>query len=150
MRTRDNDIAIAEKIFGFPVEEREVWVYSEFGDHTVERLQMLIEVYDDGSGGWWEDLPEFDSDIVAAWRLVEKLANQGYSIRLSNKSQDNDFWWCYIDDKFCQQETTAPMAIAECALKLPVNSITTKEMNILKEKWQAYEKEQEEWKRRNR
>lgn len=64
-------------------------------------------------------VPAYSSDIAAAWRVVERLQQDGYSIRLSNKTM-NWCWWCYIigeETESVVQESTAPEAICLAALK---------------------------------
>lgn len=70
------------------------------------------------------ELPEYSSDIAAAWEVVEHLKSRGWAIRLSNKMVDW-CWWAYVYDYRSEhaaaeatvQEDTAPMAICLAALK---------------------------------
>lgn len=108
---------IAEKIFGYPVDVKEVSIYSESGDYEELMVQMRTEVYDDGSGDWWEDLKNYSTDMGHAWEVVSKLASQGVQIRLSNKAMNDEYWWCYMDGN-ATQGLTAMEAICKGALKL--------------------------------
>lgn len=108
---------ITELLFNFPVDA--VWVntYSDTGDSQKLALRYRTEIYSDGSGECWEDLKDYSTNMAHAWEIVEYLAKLGISVRLSNKSFGNEYWWCYIDESnFTAQSDTACLAICEAAL----------------------------------
>jgi hypothetical protein len=112
---------IAEEFFNHKVKINEKWIYSETGDYTILEPQEELEVYSDGSGSHWEKLREFSTDISQAWILVEELAKKRVQVRLSNKAQGNDYWWCYISDieksgDSVAQGSSAPEAICLAVL----------------------------------
>ena len=59
------------------------------------------------------------SNIAAAWEVVKKMALAQYQVRLSNKSFDDRWWWCYFDGGKLNvaQAHTVPLAICRAALK---------------------------------
>ena len=67
----------------------------------------------DSSGGFYKEVPNYSTDISAAWEVVEKLTSTlGYKISL--ETYDGKVWTvkpCGVSD------TTAPMAICKAALK---------------------------------
>lgn len=106
---------IAEEVFSQKVEARKRWEYNDYGDYEVPEIQVLKEIYSDGSGEWWEKLKNYSQDISAAWEIIEYLSKKGAQVRLSNKAMNNDYWWCYIDGE-ANQGSSAPEAICLAAL----------------------------------
>lgn len=115
---------ISEEFFNRKVDVQEVTRYSEGGDYTELKVQERIEIYDDGSGENWENLKNYCTDMGEAWKLVEKLAEQGVQVRFSNKAMHNDYWWCYLSSRpedthpdVTVQASSAPEAICLAVLE---------------------------------
>jgi len=82
------NVLIAEKILGHIVSrnKRGGWSLGEPEYHD-EYGAMELQ----------NPLPNYLYDIQAAWSVAERLASKGAAVRVSNKSQMNDYWWCYIE-----------------------------------------------------
>jgi hypothetical protein len=100
--------------------------YSELSDEELSRAVAERLGYKQTGHGWWEDadgkllddpayMPEWATDIGAAWGLVDMTHKNSNNFRLSNKGGGSIYWWCYIADCVAQS-TSAPRAIAEAFL----------------------------------
>ena len=98
-------------------------VYEDHGgDYEVLEPQECVEVYDDGSGEHWIHLQDYSTNLNLLWKTVEKVASEGVSVRFSNKSMKNDYWWCYLDGELLDKEIViqadnAPEALCLALIK---------------------------------
>ena len=64
----------------------------------------------------------YSSLISDAYDLINKLAKDGYSIRISNKSMDGTYWWAYLDSpdgkSSCSQGSSIPHSLCLAVIKL--------------------------------
>lgn len=68
--------------------------------------------------GPWEVMPAFSTDIAAAWQVVERLVEQGWTVDVEVHS-DHTETLCYRwepDVAYCQFVPTAPLSICLAAL----------------------------------
>ena len=54
----------------------------EITDHNIKVIQC---------GG-----NNYSSNPALAYEIINKLASDGYQIRISNKAMSNDYWWVYL------------------------------------------------------
>lgn len=103
---RELDALIAEKVMGLKVD----YEFEGFGGL---RVPSLVDKYDE-----WGYLPDYSTDISAAWQVVEKF----YSMKLDKYSNGQE-WRCYLvgvrDGKNADATgvaDTAPLAVCRAAL----------------------------------
>lgn len=84
----------------------------------------LLPCYEDGI---WNIVPDYSSDIVATWKVVEKVKNGG-SPKYNGFTLDYDsfhkIWRADFGDS--SMSDTAPLAICRAALKAVQNEFRTK------------------------
>ena len=121
---RHLDAQIYERVFGLPVK----WINGEPAfDDEFDDLIMPTEPFD-WMGRYGYDVPHFSEDIDAAWEVVKILENKGWVILLENHDSR---WHCdlwpreRVADAMTIStaaeiiaDTTAPLAICRCALKV--------------------------------
>ena len=87
---RELDKLIAEKVFGEQFLPFADWAKTnkldisniELGNYAeLEHFQLLHQEAEDS---WMSSLPQFSTDISAAWQVVEKLENDGFYYIVSN------------------------------------------------------------------
>lgn len=118
---RELDALVAEKVMGLAyvrrVEGQAAWVtgrdWVDPGDYTY------------GEGKWGTlvlyRVPDFSTDIAAAWLVVERMAQSDRNLRLSLDRFGGDPWWCeFADEAYTigaqAVADTAPLAICRAAL----------------------------------
>lgn len=118
---RELDALIAEKVF-----EGYILDYNNYGN-------FLVAFKTDSEGiAIWEDLPNYSTDISAAWQVVEKLKDTldgnkwTGEFNLFYNGQDYECWWSfsrqtedglYETSKEAGVADTAPLAICLASLK---------------------------------
>lgn len=110
---RELDALIAEKVMGWKLDY-------EFADSIgAPTVPALRDQYDE-----WGMLPEFSTDISAAWQVVKRLADSGFNVTISRVLDWRDKYECYLvkenwrdDERICKGADTAPLAICLAALK---------------------------------
>lgn len=66
-------------------------------------------------------VPHYSTDIAAAWKVVDKMLNEGHDFTLDsgrNRDSGEIFHSCRINDVDLTYSNTAPLAICLAALKL--------------------------------
>ena len=104
---RELDALVAERVMGLDVKITD-WKSDRYGRYKVKHYRVGNSF-----------LPEYSTDISAAWTVIEKMINLDYGIHMGlNKGNfeiaiyplgDSD--WIYIS------APTAPLAICKAALK---------------------------------
>lgn len=65
-------------------------------------------------------IPNYATDIAAAWEIIEWLDGKGYLVTMSNDGEDPKKWLVYMDSpKIDAEAATASLAICKAFLKLP-------------------------------
>jgi hypothetical protein len=83
---RELDIVVAEHVMGWQIETDKA---------KVKRMSEYISADPQGrwwrtpEGGWDNNPPPYSSDLRAAWRVVERMAQQGQSLYLVQSGADN-------------------------------------------------------------
>ena len=81
---------------------------SEITDHNIKVMQC---------GG-----NNYSGDMSLAFEIINKLASDGYQIRISNKAFDNNYWWVYLDSpdgkNSASQGESIPHALCLAIVKL--------------------------------
>lgn len=83
----DLDVLISQYMYGHTKnwaswQIRTIRYGTEINDHNIKVMQC---------GG-----NNYSSNPVLAYEIIQKLASDGYQIRISNKSQENTYWWVYL------------------------------------------------------
>ena len=124
--SREIDRLVAEHVMGYSV-------YHYDKDYAKNCYYMLMDgefspfLVNEGERQTeteaWDDAPMFSQDIAAAWMVVEKMRQIGYSITLMG--QTGTFYTVYIcswhapDTQQARQDApTAPLTICMAALKV--------------------------------
>jgi len=97
---RELDALIAEKVFGLEVEWKE-----GFGSKEVFPVSRLTAI------------PEYSTDIAAAWLVVEKLKGREPSIAYEGEKYGWEVSLTINHEIFCIYGKSAPHAICLAALK---------------------------------
>lgn len=114
---RDTDAAVAEMVMGW-----------KWDDHNPrQRLlcssdgQIGAVIFDDGMADddgvlqWLPPLPQFSTDIAAAWEVVEWMLEYAYGFGLDWLGPGEGFECHFGTESICC-ELTAPLAICRAAL----------------------------------
>lgn len=114
MTLNEKNALIAEKVLNLTVSrnERGGWSLGK-PDYYDDRGEMLM----------FNPLPNYFEDIASAWEVASYFASQGIQVRISNKAQSNEYWWCYMDsndsnvEKGIAQGSTISEAICLASLR---------------------------------
>lgn len=107
---RELDALVAEKVMGW------AWrsgIHPDCSrDHQVHLLPKGEDLSSQPDGEWswldeddedrgiiWSSMPNYSEDIASAWELVEKLATNGYIVRVTGSHVTNfvGIWSCKIE-----------------------------------------------------
>lgn len=103
--SRELDAEIAEKVMGWPHDEAENCLYCLMGS-----IAACNEVT--------RDLPDYSTDIAAAWQVVDKLkATQGFALSYRGIENTPVSWGADFCNSGEVLAATAPLAICLAALK---------------------------------
>jgi hypothetical protein len=119
---RELDALIAEKVMGLEVS---FTIYPPEGADGYEIQKIGGDCFDGCTKLHWSSMPEYSTDIAAAWEVVEKVRTKKISVSLVtcwDDSKDMMQWVCKIEwggtDRFeFALQDTAPHAICLAALK---------------------------------
>lgn len=130
MNNRELNILIAEKVMGWKYRTtRNPFDYSG-KDKTI---YDVVDVKRVGVYTETRSLPEFSTDITAAWQVIEKMKKSGWHISIQLTGRDWDVW--YAGKGISQDDTrtwdgSAPKAICLATLK----AVRILVRNLMKEK----------------
>ena len=120
MNNREVDRLIAKHIFENPYADHE---YVHNGQYETRDGTMSYFCITCGEPGGYHRMLAYSTDIAAAWTVVEKLRQTGYSITITG--QGGAFYTIYIDkwtvldtSVIRLDHTRAPMAICLAALRV--------------------------------
>ena len=107
---RELDALVAEKVMG--------WTNTREQAFEVTRGQLvLIGVSPDGDD--LAPVPEFSTDIGAAWSVVERMVRDGHNVELKYTANG---WQCVVEWHFEESPFAladeAPLAICRAALRM--------------------------------
>ncbi len=130
---RQLDIQIAQQVFGYMVNVKELTEYQDYGGQIeYPELMYLAEVYDDGSGEHWKLLPHYSTDIKDAFLIVDKFSKDKFDCNVSLGRHIGDPENAYADFYYGDSNSpwkpgtrsaqgwalTIPLAICSAALNM--------------------------------
>jgi len=115
---RQLDIQIAQQVFVYMVNVKELTEYQEYGGQIeYPELMYLAEVYDDGSGERWELLPHYSTDIKDAFLIVDHMKQKFNSfLELNNEELKQTAKFYKHNEYYRSFEDTAELAICNAAI----------------------------------
>jgi hypothetical protein len=115
---QDLDVLVARQVLGITVYQATSVGY----DVLLDKIDPKYGLYVSTDHGWME-LPEYSTDIAAAWALIERHPHYVYLVRSNDNGRfgfkDRMTWKCrfYAPQSFEVEADTAPFAICLAALK---------------------------------
>lgn len=97
---RELDILVAEKVMGIIPK---IETYKTMGKEEYTNIPVNV--------------PDYSTNIAAAWEIVEKMIEEGYDWELYSFKTAPEYHWRVFCRGFGSYEATAPLGICLAALK---------------------------------
>lgn len=132
MDSKEIDKLVASKVFGYPIAECEVLEYTDSGDYFVKRWRMRTDTYPGGfcnffgevfeyqEGEVWEDIPEYSTDMNAAYKIIDYMRCY-WDMYSFEESWEIKLWrpiGPFADKSVYVEDKSAAVCICKAALKM--------------------------------
>jgi hypothetical protein len=115
---RERDALLATELFGFPV----AWSTPPYAHDPRTGLHPFLKGFSDGVHYDWAECPNYSTDLSAAFQVVEKMREKGWSYQLRDHVSGPNIRHVAFFTKnghgfFRTENESLPECICECAIR---------------------------------